>query len=147
MPEPELSFVWTGIHTIQCPNDVSHGAGCVNPTSVEIGKIDRAISAFLFTRETDRAPKGLDVAKHLGPERPDSGHPIAVQTPNEIVSDESVELLARNADPFGGVVWGEIDQLDERWIKNQFGHANKPKDGYGETGDIDGGEVTKSAKL
>ena len=77
--------------------DPGHGGHVgirIDPAVVDIGEVMLAVVAFLVEIEADRAPEALDVAKHLGPERPDSGHPVAVQAPDQIMADEVVELVS-----------------------------------------------------
>jgi hypothetical protein len=119
----------------------------VHPTVVDIWKIDRAVRAFLVTRKADRAPERLHVSKHFGSEGPDASHPIAVQTPNKVVSNEASKFLTRDIDPISCIVGGQIDQLDERRIKDQLTHPNEPKDGGGKTRNVDRCEIANSAKL
>ena len=65
---------------------------CTHPL-INIWKIDFALAHFLSHEKPDRAPKGLHVAKHFGPERPNAGHPITVQAPNQGMSNHNFHAM------------------------------------------------------
>ena len=65
----------------------------MHPSLINVWKIDFAICALLLAREADRAPKGLRVAEHFCTERPNSGHPITVQAPNQVMSNHNFHAM------------------------------------------------------
>ena len=89
-----------------------------------------AIVALLVIVETNGTPERLNIAEHFGSERPDARHPIAVEAPNQIVTDQVVELVSTNANPIALSVPRESNQPDEPWIDQQFGNTYADKYGY-----------------
>src|SRR5687768_11321879 len=65
--------------------DVGHRGGRGDPAVGDVGEVELAVVALLAVAEADWAPERLDVAQHLGAKRVHAGHPIAVQTPDQVV--------------------------------------------------------------
>ena len=74
----------------------------------DIGEVRGDVPVLDRITEADRAPERLDVTEHLATEGPDTGHPVAVPAPKQIVADKSVVLVAGEIDPLGGAVGGEF---------------------------------------
>ena len=63
------------------------------------------------------------------------------------MSNEPAEFLTRNTDPVSCIVGGKVDQSDDWGIEDQLSHPNQPKDGYGESRNVDRREIADSAEL
>ena len=63
------------------------------------------------------------------------------------MADKPTEFLTRNANPISCIIGGQIDQLNERRIENQFSHSNEPQYRDGKSGNIDSSEIANRAKF
>ena len=89
-----------------------------------------AIVALLVIGETNGTPERLNIAEHFGSERPDARHPIAVEAPNQIVTDQVVELVSTNANPIAMSVAWKTHEPNKKWVYEQFSNPHADKDRY-----------------
>src|SRR4051812_35109216 len=75
----EPAALTVGVLGGQNVGDVLHSPLRRDPVAGDVREVDRTVRALLGAVESDGAPERLDVPQHLRPERPDAGHPIAVE--------------------------------------------------------------------
>ena len=93
MSEPAVDAGFA-VLLLQDVHDIIHVSIGGDPSVVDIREVMMTVGTLLETVEPDRTPERLDVTKHLATQRPDAGHPIAVEAPDQIMSDQIGELVS-----------------------------------------------------
>src|ERR1700730_2214305 len=91
MTEPAVGAV--GVLALEHLDHLAHVAVGTDPARVNVGEIQPAVGALLLVGESYGTPKGFDVPQHFGAQRPDAGHPVAIEAPDHVVPDEALELV------------------------------------------------------
>src|SRR6266581_7551388 len=127
VPEPRVSLVSRQlrcrrrtVHLFQRRHDVAHRPIRRDPSVVDVREIELTVVALLSAGVADGAPETLDVAQHLPAEGVHAGHPVTVQTPDEVVSHQTGELLAADIHPVPVAVAWQADQRGEEGVDAQF---------------------------
>ncbi len=108
-----------------------------NPAVDDVGEVVFAVFAFGFVAKLNGAPKTFDVAEHFRAQAPHAGHPVAVEAPDAVATDEAFKFVAGDVDPVGIVVFGKANGPGERGVDKQFDDANKEKQGHCQGGPVD----------
>ncbi len=74
--------------------DIFHGGICGDPAIEDVWEVVMTVVTFVLAVKANGTPERFDIAEHFRAKRPDTGHPIAVETPDEIVADQIFELVA-----------------------------------------------------
>ncbi len=123
-----VARVWAWIFLFDECGDIFYAAVRCDPVDIKIGKVCRAVGAFVAVGKANGAPKAFDIAEHFASQAPHACHPIAIQAPDAIGTYEPIKLLTRDAHPIGLFVTRKAHEARDDGVDREFADANERED-------------------